>query len=438
MSMSKKIVARTVAAACAALMPLSVLAQDSPAEGRLDEIVVTAQKREQRLQDVPIAVSVVSGAIAESGGGFNVEALRSLVPSLNIRKTNTSLNQSLFLRGVGTINFAIAAQPSVATVLDGVVLSSAGEAFGDLYDIERVEVLRGPQGTLFGKNASAGVVNIVSKRPGDTSGGYVDFGWYQDNELRIESVGRDPSCFTRELPVAKGPFVLELAMKSTAKGEGQIFFTTAPKDGFGRAKSVNFSVTHDGGYHDYKIALGDAAHLYALRIDPATAPGSVTIRSLVLRDASGAVAKTWKLAEAPAPKVVKHVTPNVLFILLEDSGAHLGLLGTPGLSTPNLDALANDGVLFRKYFVGYPVCSPSKACLYSGLYPHRNGLINNTHNLFKPAANITASERNNGAYAKNQLKPEVTTLAEILHGRGYHMGVSGKLMNSTMATARIR
>ena len=186
MSMTKKIVARTVAAACAAMIPLSALAQDSSGEGRLDEIVVTAQKREQRLQDVPIAVSVVSGAIAESSGGFNVEALRSLVPSLNIRKTNTSLNQSLFLRGVGTINFAIAAQPSVATVLDGVVLSSAGEAFGDLYDIERVEVLRGPQGTLFGKNASAGVVNIVSKRPGDTSAGYVDFGWYQDNELRIK------------------------------------------------------------------------------------------------------------------------------------------------------------------------------------------------------------------------------------------------------------
>ncbi len=250
---------------------------------------------------------------------------------------------------------------------------------------------------------------------------------FQDNELRIESVGRDPSCFTRELPVAKGPFVLELAMKSTAKGEGQIFFTTAPKDGFGRAKSVNFAVSHDGVYHDYKIALGDAAHLYALRIDPATAPGSIAIRSLVLRDASGEVAKTWKLALAPPPTVVKHATPNVLFILIEDSGAHLGLLGTPGLSTPNLDAIANDGVLFRKYFVGYPVCSPSKACLYSGLYPHRNGLINNTHNLFKPAADITAAERSNGAYAKNQLKPEVTTLAEILHGRGYHMGVSGKL-----------
>ena len=143
-------------AVAAALVPMTASAQQGNADtGRLDEVGVTAQKREQRLQDVPIAVSVVSGALAESTGGFNVEALRTLVPSLNIRKTNTSLNQSLFLRGVGTINFAIAAQPSVATVLDGVVLSSAGEAFGDLYDIERVEVLRGPQGTLFGKNASA-------------------------------------------------------------------------------------------------------------------------------------------------------------------------------------------------------------------------------------------------------------------------------------------
>ena len=250
---------------------------------------------------------------------------------------------------------------------------------------------------------------------------------FVENELRIESSGRDPWCFTRELPVAKGPFVLELLMRSTAKGDGQIFFTTAPKDGFGRAKVVSFAVTHDGEFHDYKIALGDAECIYALRLDPATAPGSIAIRAFALRDASGAVAKRWKFAPAPAPVVVKHATPNVLLILIEDSGAHLGLLGTPGLRTPNIDALANDGVLFRKYFVGYPVCSPSKACMYSGLYPHRNGLINNTHNLFKPASEITAEERSNGAYAKNQIKPGVRTLAEILHERGYHMGVSGKL-----------
>jgi len=153
----------------------------------LAEIVVTAQKREQKLQDVPIAVSVVNGDQLEAAGGFNAESLVQLVPSLNVRKTNTQLNQALFLRGVGTINFAIAAQPSVAFVLDGVVLSSAGEAFGDMYDVERVEVLRGPQGTLFGKNASAGVVNVVSKKPGDEMGGYVDLAWYEADEMRIKA-----------------------------------------------------------------------------------------------------------------------------------------------------------------------------------------------------------------------------------------------------------
>ena len=114
------------------------------------------------------------------------------MPSLNIRKTNTQLNQSLFLRGVGTINFAIAAQPSVGFVLDGVVLSSAGEAFGDFYDVERVEVLRGPQGTLFGKNSSAGVVNVVSTRPGTEFGGYVDLSWYEDDEIRLKAAVDTP------------------------------------------------------------------------------------------------------------------------------------------------------------------------------------------------------------------------------------------------------
>ncbi len=181
------LVRHTVAAALAGglLLPALVIGQD--ADSALEEIVVTAQKREQRLQDVPIAVSVVSGQLAESVGGFNAESLKQLVPSLNIRKTNSQINQALFLRGVGTINFAVAAQPSVAAVVDGVVLNSAGEAFGDLYDIERIEVLRGPQGTLFGKNSSAGVVNIVSKRPGDELGGYVDTQFYEGNEVRIKT-----------------------------------------------------------------------------------------------------------------------------------------------------------------------------------------------------------------------------------------------------------
>ena len=145
------------------------------------DIVVTAQKREERLQDVPLAVTVISGEAIAASGAVNIENAQYLVPTLNFRKSGSAINQSLFLRGVGTSTFSIAGEPSVSTVVDGVVFSRAGEAFSDLVDIDRIEVLRGPQGTLFGKNASAGVVNIVTKRPGDVAGGYVEGGFFFGN-----------------------------------------------------------------------------------------------------------------------------------------------------------------------------------------------------------------------------------------------------------------
>lgn len=149
------------------------------------DIIVTAQKRSENLQTVPAAVSVLQGG--QIGAAVNIENIQQLVPTLNFRKGGTSLNSSLFLRGVGTINFSIAAEPSVATVLDGVVLARAGEAFGDLYDIERIEVLRGPQGTLFGKNASAGAINIVSKKPGSEFGGQIEASLFEDGDSRIKA-----------------------------------------------------------------------------------------------------------------------------------------------------------------------------------------------------------------------------------------------------------
>jgi iron complex outermembrane recepter protein len=168
-------------------------ASDTPGD-----IIVTAQKRSERLQDVPIAVSVISGDAIAAKGAVNLEGAQYLVPTLNFRKSGTSINQSLFLRGVGTSTFSIAGEPSISTVVDGVVYSRAGEAFSDLVDIDRLEVLRGPQGTLFGKNTSAGVINITSKRPGDTFGGYVDGGFFFDNgqEYRIRGA--------LDLPLAEG------------------------------------------------------------------------------------------------------------------------------------------------------------------------------------------------------------------------------------------
>jgi iron complex outermembrane receptor protein len=145
------------------------------------EIVVTAQKRKERLQDVPVAVSVLSGAQLAAQGGVNIENAQYLIPALNFRKSGTPLNQTVFLRGIGTSSASIAFEPSVSTVIDGVVFSRAGEAFTDLVDIERLEVLRGPQGTLFGKNTSAGVINIISKKPGTQLGGTVEGSWFFGN-----------------------------------------------------------------------------------------------------------------------------------------------------------------------------------------------------------------------------------------------------------------
>ncbi len=156
------------------------------AQNQPGDIVVTAQKRSERLQDVPVAVSVISGDAISAKGGTNLESAQYLVPTLNFRKSGTAINQSLFLRGVGTSTFSIAGEPSISTVVDGVVYSRAGEAFSDLIDVDRIEVLRGPQGTLFGKNTSAGVINIVTKRPGNEFGGYVEGGYYSNgSEYRV-------------------------------------------------------------------------------------------------------------------------------------------------------------------------------------------------------------------------------------------------------------
>lgn len=137
-------------------------AQDAAPAGdqtEVTEIVVTAQKREERLQDVPIAISVASGDQLERQNIGNIDQLKLIVPSFEATAFGTSI------RGVGTSTFSTSIEPTVSTVVDGVVLGRPDMALGSFYDVERVEILRGPQGMLFGKNASSGVVSIVTKNP---------------------------------------------------------------------------------------------------------------------------------------------------------------------------------------------------------------------------------------------------------------------------------
>ncbi|MGR4890684.1 TonB-dependent receptor [Sphingopyxis sp. LARHCG72] len=129
------------------------------------EIVVTAQKRSERLQDVPLAVTAVTGEALTARQINDTSGLVQAVPSLTFQQGANPVASSFRIRGVGTSLFGLGTESSVALVVDGVVSARQTQNFTDFADIERVEVLRGPQGTLFGKNATAGVISVVTARP---------------------------------------------------------------------------------------------------------------------------------------------------------------------------------------------------------------------------------------------------------------------------------
>lgn len=132
----------------------------------IERIEVTAQKRIQSIQDVPIALSAFNGEELEEAGVITFQDLETVSPSLNIRSsTNESRGSSIRIRGVGTTGNNTGLEGSVGIFIDGVYLSRAGIAMNDLMDIERVEILRGPQGTLFGKNTSTGAISISTRLP---------------------------------------------------------------------------------------------------------------------------------------------------------------------------------------------------------------------------------------------------------------------------------
>ncbi|MFJ4372600.1 TonB-dependent receptor [Pseudomonas japonica] len=150
----------------------------------LKAVTVTATRREASLQQVPVAVSVVDGEQLERENRNSVASIVQQVPSLNFRTGASNKDTSLFIRGVGTISTSPGVEPTVATVIDGVVFGRPGQSTLDLLDIERLEVLRGPQGTLFGKNASAGVLNITTRNPTEETHGFVEQSYYSGNESR--------------------------------------------------------------------------------------------------------------------------------------------------------------------------------------------------------------------------------------------------------------
>lgn len=154
------------------------LAQEDVAEEEttrtLQTVTVTATKREQTLQDVPIAVSVVDDSTIARAAIVDLNDLQSVVPSLTVGQLQSSANTNFIIRGFGNGANNAGIEPSVGVFIDGVYRSRSASQISDLPNIQRVEVLRGPQSTLFGKNASAGVVSVVTKKPQYEFGGVVD------------------------------------------------------------------------------------------------------------------------------------------------------------------------------------------------------------------------------------------------------------------------
>jgi iron complex outermembrane recepter protein len=184
--------AATAHAQSAASAPEASSAEQSASSTDGNDIVVTARFRNESLQNVPIAVSVVSGATATSRNLNNIQDIAATVPTLDFRNGASNKDRNIFIRGVGTITTSPGVESSVSTVVDGVVLARPGQATLDLMDLERLEVLRGPQGTLFGKNASAGVINVVTKAPTETQTGAIDLGYYEGNEYRVRALLSGP------------------------------------------------------------------------------------------------------------------------------------------------------------------------------------------------------------------------------------------------------
>lgn len=250
----------------------------SAGAGGIEEIVVTAQKREQNLQDVPIAISALSPAFLEKREVTSMADLSGLAPNLKIDAAGSNRTSSIVsIRGGVQSNPQLYFEPSVGMYMDGVYIAKAQGSLFDVADIERIEVLRGPQGTLYGRNAVAGAINIVTRKPSGNFGGKVE-GSYGNYDYRRVRASVD-------LP-RLGIF--------SAKLSGQL----AKRDGFYRVSGNSF--TNEAQTLDSKSGMAQ------LRIEPFDALTVDYVFDISVNDQQASVAQ----AVAGAGSLVPYLTPR--------------------------------------------------------------------------------------------------------------------------------
>ena len=167
-------------------------AQDDGSEDSnrmLEEVIITAQKREQTLQEVPVTVSAFSGDFVTENGVQDIRDIAGLTPNVSI-KARGETEASVFIRGIGSQAPGIGADPAVGIFIDGMVASRGTNATAAFFDVERIEVVKGPQGTLFGRNASAGAISIITNKPElDDNYGSLMLGVGDEGQFRGQFIG---------------------------------------------------------------------------------------------------------------------------------------------------------------------------------------------------------------------------------------------------------
>lgn len=205
---------KTSCALIALVTPMAVLAQEASAG--LDDIIVTAERRETRLQQTPISVVALSGEALAQRGVSNLTDLATSAPNLTAQGSPAggSSGGQFFIRGVGQFDFIVTQEPSVGLYIDGVYIGRTAGAALDLVDIDRIEVLRGPQGTLFGRNTTGGAVQIISRKPGANLGA--------SGELTLGSRKRFDVKLSADIPLVDDILTSNIA------------FASYQQDGYGR------------------------------------------------------------------------------------------------------------------------------------------------------------------------------------------------------------
>ncbi len=191
----------TVTTTSAAVLALAMIsgqpafAQAAPAPNddvAATDIIVTAQKRPERLQETPLAITAFTQGQLDANVSRTLVETVKLAPGVSFTSGNTARAEGVRIRGVGTASFSEGVTGSVATVVDGVVLGRQAQGLFELNDIEQIEVLRGPQGTLYGASATAGVINIVTQRPSDDPTMAADIQYGNFNDIRARATVSGP------------------------------------------------------------------------------------------------------------------------------------------------------------------------------------------------------------------------------------------------------